>query len=618
MFDINKFKGIKKTNLRYQQQLERIRMKGHETDAIEKAVIDSSDNLKKNINSFVIYGEPQSGKTEMMICLTAKLLDEGRKVIVILLNDNVELLKQNLRRFQHSGIDPTPKVFTEVIDDTVVIGRNEWVIFCKKNAKDLRKLIEKLRGVEHKTVIDDEADYASPNSKISRNEISIINGLVGNLLGTDGVYIGVTATPARLDLNNTFDNANDKWVNFPTHKNYVGQDIFFPIKSNEKLNYRLELLSDQGDHPKYLKNALFDFFVTVAYLNAKENKEEQNYCMLVHTSGMRADHTEDYKNMVRIISILKNDRDTKYESYVKTIWEIAQKRFDNDIADQIVNYILRNISRESIVVMNCNSDKKNVDYSAATTPNVPFTIAIGGNIVSRGVTFENLLSMFFTRDVKHKIQQDTYIQRARMFGSRLPYLKYFELSIPERLFKDWHKCFIFHRLALESAKSGHGIPVWLEDKRVSAVSSSSIDKTTVSVNNGEMGFDIFDLNQNIQEIANNAYENKILGVNALKSLNQALGDSKMPQYVIDYVEHFMPNDEHSIAFHPSFSIANYSDANQEKIERTKGFIGDSQLEGKKFPHALHHFKIFYNKDNKARIFYKYNGNVTFLKNMRGN
>lgn len=593
-------------------------MKGHETDAIEKAVIDSSDNLKKNINSFVIYGEPQSGKTEMMICLTAKLLDEGRKVIVILLNDNVELLKQNLRRFQHSGIDPTPKVFTEVIDDTVVIGRNEWVIFCKKNAKDLRKLIEKLRGVEHKTVIDDEADYASPNSKISRNEISIINGLVGNLLGTDGVYIGVTATPARLDLNNTFDNANDKWVNFPTHKNYVGQDIFFPIKSNEKLNYRLELLSDQGDHPKYLKNALFDFFVTVAYLNAKENKEEQNYCMLVHTSGMRADHTEDYKNMVRIISILKNDRDTKYESYVKTIWEIAQKRFDNDIADQIVNYILRNISRESIVVMNCNSDKKNVDYSAATTPNVPFTIAIGGNIVSRGVTFENLLSMFFTRDVKHKIQQDTYIQRARMFGSRLPYLKYFELSIPERLFKDWHKCFIFHRLALESAKSGHGIPVWLEDKRVSAVSSSSIDKTTVSVNNGEMGFDIFDLNQNIQEIANNAYENKILGVNALKSLNQALGDSKMPQYVIDYVEHFMPNDEHSIAFHPSFSIANYSDANQEKIERTKGFIGDSQLEGKKFPHALHHFKIFYNKDNKARIFYKYNGNVTFLKNMRGN
>ena len=61
-----------------------------------------------------------------------------------------------------------------------------------------------------------------------------------------------------------------------------------------------------------------------------------------------------------------------------------------------------------------------------------------GNIVSRGVTFPNLLSMFFTRDVKHRLQQDTYIQRARMFGARGKYLKHFELTIPSQLYTDWH------------------------------------------------------------------------------------------------------------------------------------------------------------------------------------
>jgi hypothetical protein len=33
-----------------------------------------------------------------------------------------------------------------------------------------------------------------------------INELIGHLLKPNGKYIGVTATPARLDLNNTFDN----------------------------------------------------------------------------------------------------------------------------------------------------------------------------------------------------------------------------------------------------------------------------------------------------------------------------------------------------------------------------------------------------------------------------
>jgi hypothetical protein len=53
--------------------------------------------------------DPQSGKTEMMICLTAKLLDIGHKIVIHLLNDSVQLLGQNLGRFQRSGLAPAAK-----------------------------------------------------------------------------------------------------------------------------------------------------------------------------------------------------------------------------------------------------------------------------------------------------------------------------------------------------------------------------------------------------------------------------------------------------------------------------------------------------------------------------
>jgi hypothetical protein len=85
----------------------------------------------------------------------------------------------------------------------VTIGEHQWVIFCKKNSKDLQKLLEKIEGHASRVIVDDEADYATPNAKINRQEKSRINELTGELIGEQGIYIGVTATPGRLDLNRT-------------------------------------------------------------------------------------------------------------------------------------------------------------------------------------------------------------------------------------------------------------------------------------------------------------------------------------------------------------------------------------------------------------------------------
>jgi len=613
MFNIKDLLNKPNKQTRYRRQIERITAKNGYTENIERAIDGAIKNIDESCKSFVVYGEPQSGKTEMMIALTSRLLDEGYKIIIVLLNDSKQLLTQNLERFRRSGIDPAPKNYSEILDPAVTIGENEWVIFSKKNSKDLQKLISKVGRIDNKVIIDDEADYASPNSKINKGEKNKINELIEELISKDGIYIGVTATPARLDLNNTFRNENEKWVDFPPHPLYKGQDTFFPTSLiNGKIDFTLKLLPDSEDTPKFLREALFGFLVNVAYINLKINIDgEKNYSILIHTSGKRADHTNDYKEVIKVFNILSKEKDKKFEKYYTKIWVIAHERYPTE-ATEIVNYISDNRNRYTVVVMNSDVDKNVVDYTNATNPSTLFTVAIGGNIVSRGVTFDNLLSMFFTRDVKHKIQQDTYIQRARMFGSRGHYLSFFELHIPESLYIDWHKCFIFHKLSLESIRSGSGSPVWLEDKRVSAVATSSIDKTTVSFDSGEMSFEIFDYSDIIESIIVN---NKT-SFEKLNELSNLLGKLKLPEYLLNFINHFSPNGVDSVAIHSSDSITGYKDADKDRIERAKGLIGTTQLEKNRFPHAIHHFKIYYNSANKARLFYKYNGNIKFLKNLK--
>lgn len=617
MFDLAELKKETKTNNRYERRLAKLVSESQQVDRIKSVIESAVKNIKVGQNSFVIYGEPQSGKTEMMIALTAKLLDIGFKLVIVLLNDSVQLLGQNLERFQRSGLAPAPKKFSEILPPDITIGEHQWVIFCKKNSKDLQKLLEKLEGHPHRVIVDDEADYATPNSKINKKEKSKINELTGKLIGTQGTYIGVTATPARLDLNKTHENQNEHWIDFLPHSNYTGQDIFFPV-SIENVPYQLTFLPDADDSPKHLREAFFSFMVNVAYLNKLVNPREENYSILIHTSSKKADHAVDYKQIVKIFESLKDDQNSHHANYFKRIWEIADARYSGH-ADEITKYIIDNRDRNNIVVMNSDKEKNAADNRTATDPTAPFTVVIGGNIVSRGVTFKNLLSMFFTRDVKHKLQQDTYIQRARMFGSRESYLKYFELTIPKPLYLDWQTCFIFHRLSLESRRQNNRSPVWLDGERITAVASASIDKTNVLIDKGEMSFDLFVFDkESTEEIINQ----NIRPIQKIKALAALLGGKCLPDYLINYIERFCPLEDRSVAVHPPMSIAGYTDKDGEMdkttITRTKGFIGKSQMEVTKYPDAIHHVNIFVNDLGNARIFYKYSGNIRFLKTAKKN
>ncbi|HEV7514534.1 MAG TPA: Z1 domain-containing protein, partial [Candidatus Acidoferrum sp.] len=537
----------------YAKQLNRVKAKGEQTDCIEEAVEGVINSLPKaSTASLVVYGDPQSGKTEMMICLTARLLDASYKTIVHLMNDSVDLLAQNLGRFKLAGLAPAPRNAADLANSALVPG-HATILFCKKNAKDLEKLIEALADSGPAVVIDDEADYATPNAKVNKNEKTKINDLVSQLLAGGGKYIGVTATPARLNLNNTFDNKPETWVKFKPHKAYTGQDTFFP--QNAGVPYRLTLLSGTGS-TEDAHRALARFLVTVAFLNTEAteaSRPEENYTMLVHTSGKTEDHTTDRKIIESAMADLVSQKGPGFESLGQMIYEQAAILYPNSDPGELTTYVLANASRSSVIVLNSNRDRASAG-ERPTVPTTPFTVIIGGNIVSRGVTFPNLLSMFFTRDVRTKLQQDTYIQRARMFGARGKYLEHFELTIPARLYGDWRRCFAFHRLALQTIEKDKVSPVWVGDPRISIAASSSIDRGTVDLAKGEMSFPIFDCPD--PDALDQIVVSGPSAIETLKQLADVIGEG-LPRFLVDYLEAELKVSPGTLAIHKASSIASY-------------------------------------------------------------
>lgn len=607
----------KSGDTQYADRIKSLKSKGIDTSSIESTVGQTISNLKQNdARSFVVFGEPQSGKTEMMIALNARLLDEGYPIIINLLTDSVDLLDQSLKRFRGSGLNPSPKQFSDLPHDPKRLKGQEWVVFCKKNARDLEKLIDFLRLESGLIVVDDEADYASPDGNVNKPEYdkTKINKLISQLIGNDGTYIGVTATPARLNLNNTFQNTSERWVDFAPHPLYVGQDFFFP--HSEECGYRLHSFkADEGDERAEIQRAILHFLCGVAELHASGKQE--NFTMLVHSSGKKVEHAEDVELIQSTLATLSSANSPGFERLRKKLWKIAHE-YSQDDPDAIGMFVLKNIRRNTLVEINSRHPKPG-KVAEIANPTSLFSFGVGGNIISRGVTFDNLLSMYFTRSVKGKFSQDTYIQRARMFGSREGYKEFFQLWIPQTLMGNWSKCFAFHKLALEALRSGAGAPVWLSDHKTTPTSPASIDKSSVDFEGGEMSFALFDFEE--QKVVDLFDRHDRSDKEVLDDLKASFSEAEFPPYVFNYLMQELIPGSKRISFHkPSgFGTASskYTDEEKSSIRRTKGIFATNEYKRSELPDARHHIKVFHNGKGKARLFYKINGGaIKFIQNRK--
>jgi hypothetical protein len=616
----------------YENRIQRLKEDYDDINHIESAVKKTIKVLESGVRSTVIYGEPQSGKTELMLALTCKLLDLGYETIFMVMNDNVSLEDQNFDRFAEcKELDPSPLKASEVNGDpTCVIPGEKHIIFCRKNTNNLSKLIDATRKLGKRVVLDDEADFASPDNKINKpGEASKINQLVEKLIETkpssdisQGCYIGVTATPGRLYLNNTFFNEAEEWVFVDPYPGYSGRETFFPPsrKAQKKLPYNLKILPDEGDSPKYLKEALLRFLIRNSYLAVKsihENKKPEPYSMLIHTSGKMDDHRIEKEQIQRYINKLRKGDEAIYTKIDQLIIPtLGEDKLIGIDKIEIAAFIFDKIGNNNILTINSRKENE-ANSTRAAKPKAQFTFALGGNIISRGLTFNNLLSFFFARDVKSKLQQNTYIQRARMFGNRKN-LDLFEMCVPESLWNKWTDCFQMHELSLASAKAKDHR--WFSGKTVNASDPGAVNKKLVHVESGEMMVgDIFDLNNQILEILENNTIGTIERIQLL--LDKGLVDEGVfPKAFIAIINKY---DDEPETIHMVLSggtsiryIEPLSGHDQATISRYRGGIIASTIKGiSRYENAIHLIMPIRNEYEKCRFYYKcnYNHKLAFIK-----
>ena len=221
-------------------------------------------------------------------------------------------------------------------------------------------------------VIDDEADYASPDANINKadDDKTKINKLISDLLGSNGRYIGVTTTPAILNLNNTFQNESENWVDFAPYPAYVGQDSFF--SSNGQIDFRLHAFqADQGDERLEIKKAVLHFMCGVAELHQLDQKK--NYTMLVYTSGKRIEHEKDVSYVKSTLDTLANSNDSGFERLRYKLFKIAKTYSETD-GEDIGLFVLQNINRNVVVKINSSPKKSGKVADIATPTSLFFSV----------------------------------------------------------------------------------------------------------------------------------------------------------------------------------------------------------------------------------------------------
>ncbi len=604
------------TKNRYIDRLETLKNKGMNITHIKSGVDEVLKNLNSDGNSLVVYGEPQSGKTEFMIALTCALLDAGRKTIFVVMNDNLTLEIQNFRRFKEaSEINPTPMRHGEFIDlrDEDKKISKQRVIFCRKNSKNLEKLIFESRFLKDRVIIDDEADYASPNTKINKNKQSEINLKVGVLgqLSEEGAYIGVTATPGRLDLNNTFANDTKDWVFLTSHEKYIGRKYFFPVSrvDIERSDFILEKQPEEGEAKKYLEDSFLRFLTKVAIRNLAIDSDRTKYSMLIHTDGKKEVHRRDKAEIESFISRFDNKENNRkklvaYCEFIESYVETLELKFSHGKSPRdVIKFIVENIGRRNVLVINSENDHDNVD--ACCNPRDLFTFAIGGNIVSRGLTFNNLLTFFFSRNVKSKLQQNTYVQRARMFGTR-SYAPWMEISIPESLYDDWWQCFYDHELSVKSIETGGNLH--FSSRRTSSADSASVDNEFVAGHSGEMSpWGKFELTQILRERLPLIKNRPLDGFKELLE-ERLLPPSSVFESFLDYINEIENNDQSTAIIYDVKDTFFYESQrlslNPQTLMRDRGGLIQGIIKGQSKYMTKAHVFLITTDGSEARIIYR--------------
>ena len=465
----------------------------------------------------MLLGKIQSGKTRAFLGIIARCFDRGFNVAIILTKNNVSLTQQTLTRVKED-FKELIAAEEVLADDIMCLPSLETyelnkrlILIVKKEDDNLDRLLEafekKYKELQKRKVliIDDEADYASVSGQRKDGVVGIgkIAKQIDRLreLVPDSDFLQVTATPQSLYLQPEgdlvvngaplFKPKRPKFtVILPTHSHYVGGDFYFErsndgvspafyfyrevpldereaLKKEDRRRLKIENVLSES-RAEVLRDATVAFVVggVIRRLQAKAaGQQPEKYSFLFHTEQARDSHNwqEQVAMAIKLALIEEAKADTpRFNGLLQSAYTDLQRslKLEGSFVPSFEAVKAESVSALTggqLMITKVNSDKAIKELLADDGQlklRTPLNMFIGGQILDRGITINNLIAFYYGRSPK-KFQQDTVLQHSRMYGARAKAdLAVTRFYAPQHVYQIMRKIHEFDAALREAFESG--------------------------------------------------------------------------------------------------------------------------------------------------------------------
>ena len=238
--------------------------------------------IELNNSILLVVGQVQSGKTNFIIGLSAKIFSTQNNKINVVINlttNNINLNKQTQKRFGkfYTSIELNKKIqlynfsdLKKMLKERKII-KNNCLFFLLKNKIYLEKMNEYLSFLKkfnfnlEVIIIDDEGDNASFNTNLnknnSENKLSTINKLLKEIIKKNNYqfkinFVSITATPLVHYFSNEENNLKPDFAFMLEPGNGYTGIIEFNKEFNEKGSKVINYIDPDDEISNHKNNSL--------------------------------------------------------------------------------------------------------------------------------------------------------------------------------------------------------------------------------------------------------------------------------------------------------------------------------------------------------------------------
>lgn len=405
----------------------------------------------------------------------AIILTKGTKALA---RQTYERLRGDFRTFVKNDLIKICDIMHLPKNFTQFELKQKLVIVVKKETNNLKRVMKALQETypdlqrRKLLIIDDEADLASIGFRLNRADGHVemnriarqIDELRGKVLSYS--FLQVTATPYSLYLQpEDLKIPKNEYLFKPVRPaftvllssfdGYIGGEFYFEesadlvspasclfeevpweelevLKAEDRRSFKIEEVLTSV-RIAVLRRAIMNFIVGACMRRLQQKKsgfDQQKYSFIIHTEHSRTSHSWQEKVILKFKERLQEAIRSNSKLLDQLINESCQDLMKSIRCvpnspsleyDEVRRAVYDAIGNDYLMITKVNSESDEeqlLDDYGQLFLRTPLNLFIGGQILDRGLTIENLIGFYYGRRPK-KTQQDTVLQHSRMYGRRL-------------------------------------------------------------------------------------------------------------------------------------------------------------------------------------------------------